>query len=822
VRLAGGALVYTSFVVLRENRVSVKLKRLLDKARKSLVEKDYAAAGALFEQAVNIAPKADAGWFGLGEVALGIEQADTAATFFEHAVQLQPENVRYHHRLGEARVRLGEIGQGLAHFQHARRLAPRDANILCSLAGICVKLGDWRQAKELLQEAVRLPRPLGAHYCLLGLACQQLGELDEALTAFQKATALSPRYPDAWLSLAHLHMHRHRLDEAEADLQKLFALAPRLPAALDLAGDLAMMRDDYREAANFFGEAANLTADSAPEQAVLQAKLAIALIMCGDSLPAIDAMERAHALGVDEDWIFEKLGVLFALKHKTSAARENLELAVERNPDNLNAWNTLIVVYANAGEARKVREAADSILAKDPDNVNALTNLATWYNDQGRHDEALRLLARVREIAPDNRATYSKALWTQLSASSVNAADILALARLMDERIYKPLASADRFAGRDRAPGRRLRIGWLSSDMRQHPVAVFILPVMEHIAHDTLETYIYYNFSEQDNVTLAIRRCADKWREVIDIGDQALTDLIRGDEIDILIDLNGFTDGTRVNVIARKPAPIQVSWLGFPGTSGMTAMDYILVPPDPVLERGEWCSETPWPLPDCYGVRAAIDDVPIQPGLPCERLARPFTFACLNHFRKASQHTIELWSRILRQAPQARLILVAIGGKDDDTVAYFSSQFERHGVDPAQLEFRGYVPRLKYLDSYNEIDFGLDPFPFNSGTTGYDSIWMGVPFVTWPGEHLASRMGRAILENVGLHELVADSADAYVDIAVGLVHDRERLKALRAHLRERMMASPLLDAPRMARNLEAAFREMWQRWRHETDGTKTL
>ena len=790
--------------------MSVKQKRLLGKAQQALTAKDFNRAGALFEEVATLSPEAHRAWFGLGEVAQGIGQQDTAATFFDHATQLQPENARYRQRLGEVLGKLGQIEASLQQLLAARQLAPKDAGILCSLSGAYVKAGNWQHARRLLEEVVRLPRPLAAHYCLLGMACQHLGELDEALKAFNTATKLAPRYPDAWLSLGHLYLEKRQTDKAATCVKKLQALAPETSTTLDLAGELAWTRGDHREAANFFRQAA----DSAPDDPSIQAKLAMTLIMCGEALDAIDAMERVHALGFPEDWILEKLGALFAIKYWTPMARENLEMAVERNPDNLSAWNTLIMVYAKNGESEKVRKAADAILEKEPDNIYALMNLSTWHNDQGRHDEALELLARARASSPGHRGTYSKALWAMISASSISATDILQLAQTFDEQVFRPLLRGNDFATRNRDPERRLRIGWLSSDMRTHPVAAFVWPFLEHIDREKLETHIYYNFSEEDDITRRIKACAQQWRAVVGIGDDGLADLIEGDEIDILIDLNGFTDGGRSDVIARKPAPIQVTWLGFPGTSGMSAMDYIFVPPDPVLEKPGWSLETPWPLPDCYGARAEISNAAILPGLPCERESAraPFTFACLNHFRKASEKTIELWSRILVQCREARLILVAIGGRDDETIRYFSSQFERHGVDPAQLEFRGYVAKQKYYESHNEIDLGLDPFPYNGGTTGYDSIWMGVPFVTWPGEHLSARMGKAILENVGLHELVATSADDYVNIAVALANDHERLKRLRANLRERMLTSPLLDGPRMARSLEDAFRGMWRRW----------
>jgi pentatricopeptide repeat protein len=509
---------------------------------------------------------------------------------------------------------------------------------------------------------------------------------------------------------------------------------------------------------------------------------------------------------------------MFATSGKSKLARENLEMAVERQPDNLSAWNILISVYGKLGESEKARQAAETILAKDPDHVNALINLASWHSDQARNEEALALLNKALALDPNRPMAYTNSLWVMVHSSEIQASEVLELARSFDQNLCRKLKRQDDFKDRNRDERRRLRIGWLSSDMNQHPVALFIVPFLRFLDRRQVETIVYFNSRQVDHITEIAKAGADRWRDVVVLGDDALADLIRADEIDILVDLNGNTEGSRQMAVARKPAPVQAGWLGFPGTSGMSVMDYILIPPDPVLEQGAWCSETPWPLPDCYGVRTGIPDVPIQPGLPSGRLQRPFTFACLNNFRKTSRKTIELWSRILNRVPDSRLILVAKGGKDSTLIRYVEGQFGQHGIAPERLAVRGYVPQKEYLDSYNEVDLGLDPFPFNGGTTSYDSIWMGVPFVTWPGDMLVSRMGKAILDNVGLSELVARDAEDYVELAVQLAGDRERLIALRANLRERMLASPLMDAPRMARNLEQAFRGMWKRWLETSSG----
>ena len=788
--------------------MGVNIEEQLARGEAALAGQRFEEAGAVFEALVTAHPEVHAAWFGLGEVALAIAQLDTAVQFLEQAVQLAPDTVRYLQRLGELYGRIGLQKEGVQVLLHAQRRAPQDINILCALSAAHVKAGEWHAARAVLQKVVAHPEAQAAHFCLLGMAHQELGELDEAMRVLEKATQLAPRYPDAWLSLGHLYLQKKQFAEAESCLEALFEQAPARLSTLHLAGELSMRQGNFREAASFYRAAVQI----APESAEIQARLGLALVQSGDALEAVDVLTKAHTLGVTEGWIFEHLGLLFTTRGQLSAARENLEMAVERQPDNLNAWNTLIVVYSRLGEVDKAKQAAETVLQKNPRHLNAWLNLGSWYSDQARAEEALVKYRKALEINPASHVAYTNSLWALVHSSSARAEDILQMARAFDRNLCLPLLRQDDFQDRNRNRTRRLRVGWITSDLRNHPVGAFVVPVLGEFLRKEIETYVYYNSPAADATTVMARERVDYWREVAAVGDEALARLIRADEIDILVDLNGNTDGNRLLAIARKPAPIQLTWLGFPGTSGMTAMDYIFVPADPVLEKGDWCTEKPWPLPDCYGVRTMIPDAPIQPGLPCERGRVPFTFACLNSFRKVNPAVIRLWSRILLRVPESRLILVARGGRDSTLIEYIEGQFAAHGVGAERLEIKGTMPLMTYFETYNEVDLCLDPFPFNGGTTGYDSIWMGVPFITWPGDMLVSRMGKPILENVGLAELVVDSEEAYVDLAVALANDRERLKRLRANLRERMQASPLMDAPRMARNLEQAFRGMWQKW----------
>lgn len=788
----------------------MKLRRMheLGLAEAAFKRGDYEKAGGLFETVVSAQPECHQAWFGLAELATHLGDGESAHSFLEHAVGLSPKTALYRRRLGELYCRGGLVEEGVSQLERAAALQPSDVDIACALSGAYVAAGNWAGAKQVLSKVVSKKGAQAGHYCLRGMAAQHLGELDEALADFKIAARMDTAYADAWLALADLYRVKGELDKAAPCAQQALSLSPNAVPVVTICGDIELAKGNSREAARYFQRAIELGVDS-PE---VCAKLGIALVQCGDTIPAIDALEKAHAQGVGEDWIFEHMGLLFTTRGQMDIARENLEMAVERQPENLNAWNTLIVVYTKLGLSEKARQAAETILAINPLHVNALLNLGSWFSDQARSPEALAQYRKALAVNPKSATAYVNSLWVLVHSSESTSLDVLNMAREFDRNLCLPHLRHNTFAGRDRRPERRLRIGWLTSDFRTHPVAAFVLPFLDKFDAGQIENVVYYNSPVSDEVTHRCRAAVDLWREVISIGDDALADLIESDAVDILIDLNGNTEGNRLLAVARKSAPIIATWLGFPGTSGMSAVDYIIVPPDPVLEAGNWCTETPWPLPDCYGVRADIPDVAIQPGLPCERNGKPFMFGCLNNFRKVSQGTIRLWAEILARVPDSRLTVVARGGNDGALVSYIHEQFGRYGIDGQRLEIRGIQPQAAYFNSYNEIDLALDPFPFNGGTTGYDSIWMGVPYVTWPGDMLVSRMGKAILENVGLGQLVAASAEEYVGKAVALARDRATLQQLRAGLRARMLASPLMDAPRLARNLEQAFRAMWTRW----------
>jgi predicted O-linked N-acetylglucosamine transferase (SPINDLY family) len=406
---------------------------------------------------------------------------------------------------------------------------------------------------------------------------------------------------------------------------------------------------------------------------------------------------------------------------------------------------------------------------------------------------------------------------TQHYASGFSNADFLATARDW----------ASRFGIKEDAapfpnpplPERRLRVGYVSNDFYSHPVAYFLERVLTAHDHSAVEVFCYANNGRTDGLTDRLRAAADHWRSITQIGDAEGAALIRQDGIDVLIDLSGHTGGNRLTLFARRAAPVQVSWLGYFGTTGVPAMDYILadhhvVPPG----EEEFFTEAVRRLPLSYHCFAPpADDVAIGP--PPSQASGAITFGSFNNSIKITPAAVALWAEVLRAVPGSHLLLKSRQFADAGVCGTLSDQFAAQGIDPARLQMEGSSPRTDYLAAYNRIDIALDPLPFGGGTITAECLWMGVPVITLRGDRWTGRISTSFLSTIGLgEELVADSPDTYVSKAAALAADPARLADLRAGLRRRLENSPLCDGPAFTRALEQAYREMWRNWCRKAQG----
>ena len=574
------------------------------------------------------------------------------------------------------------------------------------------------------------------------------------------------------LAIALEHHHAGRLAEAERAYHEILSTEPQRADAWHLLGVVAHQLGNHQAAAQQIGRALAIE----PGRADFHCNLG--------------AVEQA-------------LG-------KPDSAMASYHRALELAPDHTLAHNNLGNVLKDLGRLGEAVACYERALELEPDLTLAHNNLAVALTGRGELEAAIAAYRRAVELKPDFTAAHSNLLYTLNFSPGYDAHSLYEEHRLWAQRHAEPLARSILPHTNDRSPGRLLRVGYVSPDFRQHPVGLFVLPLLAHHDPGKIRVYCYASVARPDEITERCRAHAHVWRNVTGQSDEQVAQLIREDQIDILVDLTMHMPGNRLLAFARKPAPVQVTYLAYCGTTGLSTIDYRLTDPylDPPERGDRLYTEESIRLPETYWCYPDRGNDPAVGPLPAEK-AGSITFGCLNNFCKVTAPAVDAWAGLLTALPQSRLLLHAYPGTHCERMR---EEFASHGVSAERVEFTGYLPTAEYLRAYDRIDIGLDPFPLGGGTTTCDALWMGVPVVSLAGETAVGRGGLSILSNLGLAELVARDAGSYVEIAVELARDRSRLAGLRAGLRERMRASPLLDAPRFARNVEAVYRLLWERW----------
>jgi protein O-GlcNAc transferase len=432
--------------------------------------------------------------------------------------------------------------------------------------------------------------------------------------------------------------------------------------------------------------------------------------------------------------------------------------------------------------------------------------------DKGQLDEAIAAFRRAISVRPTFIEAHSNFLLALNYQADSDPGTIAEEHRRWSRQHAGSFRQLARRHDNDRDPNRPLRVGFVSADFREHAVSRFLLPLFQHHHPDACRIICYSDVSNPDAMTDRLRSCADEWHDITGNADVRVADRIREDKIDILVDLAGHTAGNRLRVFAIKPAPVQVTYLGYPATTGLPEIDYRLTDPlaDPPGQTESFHTEKLWRLPVCNWCYGEPEDAPpVRPSRP----DAPICFGTFNSFAKASPAVMDLWAAILKATPASRLIIKSRGLGSRAIGEQISRFFESRGLPADRLEILGKEPDFRaHLDLYNQVDIALDTFPYHGTTTTCEALWMGVPVVSLAGPSHVSRVGVSLLNCIGLPDLIAQSPQEYVSIAVKLAADLPRLAELRRSMRDRMRASPLMDAPRFARDIEAAYRQMWHIW----------
>ncbi len=633
--------------------------------------------------------------------------------------------------------------------------------------------GRLPEAERLCREVLRAEPENPVYLTVLGEICRGAGRAGEAERHHRAALSARPDYPEAHNNLAVALMDLGRPMEAERSWRQATVLKPDFAEAHYNRGNVLRELRQPEEAERCFRKALIIRPD----------------------------LSEAH-LG---------LGAALMALGRLQEAERSFRAALALRPGYPEAHSNLAVTLMDLGRLQEAEHSCLQALALMPDYAEARSNLGKALAQMGRIDEAVAALRRALSINPDFMVGHSNLLFHLSHDPGVSSEEVFAEHRAFSDRFEAPFHGRWPRHRNLPDPGRRLRVGFVSADLRAHPASSFIEPLWTALASKQVEIWAYSNHRLQDEVTLRLKGLAHQWREAVGMSDEELAGQIREDGIDILFDLSGHTGDNRLLAFARKPAPIQVScWIGNPNTTGLKAMDYFLADrfsaPPGLLDA--LFTEKIVRLPTGASFQP-LDPAPAVNGLPALQ-SGALTFGSFNRSDKLTQGVVALWSRVLNAVPGSRMLL---GGLSDASrKANLTEQFARNGVDAGRLVFHPRVGMTEYLALHHQVDLILDTFPFAGGATSCHAAWMGVPVLTLAGKTLSSRLGVMINSGIDLPEFIAESEDAFVARAVWWSQRLPELAALRARLRSQVLASPLCQRQAAARWLELALRTMWHRW----------
>jgi predicted O-linked N-acetylglucosamine transferase (SPINDLY family) len=728
-----------------------------------------AEAEAIYRQLLRQSPEQIDALVLLGIVCMLTTRPAEAIELITRAIQLRPDDERIHNSLGNALRSNGEREKALTEFDRAIRLKPDYAEAHLNRGNTLNEISRFDEAIVASNDAIRCRPDYAEAYNNLGIALTGKGRLDESIDAYRKAIALNPNLAEIHSNLGNVLRDKGRLDEAMDAYRQAMALNPNLPE--------------------------------------VHFNLGIALSGRGRLDEAIAAYRRALELRPDYPEAFNNLGDALQQNGRVDDAIAAFRQAVALRPNDAEGHLNLGNALRDKGKLDEALVAIRKSLEISRTSI-ASNNLGMILKDAGRLDEAIASFQDAVAINPADMVAHSNLLLTMNYHGACDARAIAEELGRWNDRHAEALRKFIPSHGNDPNPDRRLRIGYVSADFWLHASANFLIPLLEHHDPKQVETFCYAQVTRPDAITRRFQQIA-QWRSTVGLSDEQVAEQIRQDRIDILVDLKLHTAENRLLVFARKPAPVQATWLGYPGSTGLSTIDYRLT--DPYLDPPEMDEsiyrERTIRLPDtfwCYDPMEARD-------IPVNSLPAPekgfVTFGCLNNFCKTSDGTFAAWAQVLRAVEKSRLLLLAPEGSPRRRAL---ERFRQEGIDPARIEFVPRQSRRTYLRLYHQVDLSLDSFPCTGHTTSLDSFWMGVPVITLVGLRAVDRAGWSQLSNLGLPELAAQSTEEFVQLATALARDLPRLSQLRSTLRTRMERSPLMDAPKFARNVEAAYRRMWR------------
>ena len=668
--------------------------------------------------------------------------------------------------------------------------------------------GQHAEALQLYDQAIANWPDNADAWHLSGVLLDQAGKHQDAVQRIEKAIALHPGGATYLINLAIALIPLERLDDAERALRRAIGIDPGSASAYNNLGNLMRQRGRDDEAIAAYDRALVL----APNHLNALKSLATLLLRRRALAQATVLLERATRAEANDPDLWLLLAQARYEQGQFAAALPHIETAVRLAPESATAIANLGNAYAKLrrfDEAIASFERALKLADRDAVSVNGIAT-ASWA--LGQIERAIEYAQRNLELDATNANGFSYLLFLHNYLDRVSPAALGALHRQWDRRYGVVESALGEASTRPLEPGRRLRVGFVSPDFRHHSVAYFIEPVFQHHDRTNFEYFAYHCATESDATSQRLKAQVEHWRDVSRDPARELAKIVRADGIDVLIDLAGHTANNRLLTFAQRPAPLQMSYLGYPNTTGLSAIDHRLTDgrADPPGDSDRDSAERLIRLPDCFHCYLPTPELP-RPELPPRQKNGFVTFGSFNVLSKISDRTLDCWIDLLQRVPGSRLRLKAVGLGSRSATERLAQRFATAGIAAERLVFDAYTDsHHEHMLRYRDIDIGLDTFPYNGTTTTLEALWMGVPVVTLNGDRHAARVGTSLLTAAGLPELVAADPAGYVALAQALAGDPGRLAGYHASLRDRLAASPLCDGPGFSRHFEQAIRQAWQ------------
>lgn len=639
--------------------------------------------------------------------------------------------------------------------------------------------------------------------------------LDDAERCYRAGIQAEPNDPHCYSTLGYVLLEKKQWDDAHASLSRAVELNPADQDSYYLLANLNRDRGDWRVAVGLYRKALLLN----PDFAQCRQDLCIALAQTGDPQQAQLVLKQGPAFGEDTVNFHFFTGVLHLQTRNFAAAVGSFSLARALKPHDILILINLGTAQICTGDYFGSIQSSEEALAVDKDNAQAYANLAGAYRMTNQRSLAVENYRKSLRSNPHNLYVHQNLLYYLTDSPDCTRAEYLAEAKRYGRKATpraKPFTHW--LCPHPSASQRPLRVGFLSADLCHHPVGMFLLGVLSQLDPTRVTCVAYSNLALEDFFSERLKKLFQEWNPVIALTDQELAEKIHGDRIDILLDLSGHTGQTRLPVFAWKPAPVQVTWLGYWASTGVDEIDYILVDKVGVRDGdAQHYSETPWFLPDtrlCFAPPITAWPVEVS-ALPALRKGF-ITFGSYQQLNKVNADTLRLWSAVLAALPSARLRLHGLALAHEQIIFDLRQRLQEAGIALARVDLLGKAPYEPYLESYSDVDIILDTFPYPGGTTTAEALWMGVPTLTMAGDTLLARQGEGMLTCVGLEDWISFGEAQFVQKAIDKSFDLKALSDLRAGLRARALASPLFDGARFAHNLENAFEGMARAAKHRT------